>query len=405
MASASRQRGVLALWAAVLLPVIILLLALVLESAYLFALRRAQQAATDLAAQAGALQALREDANGVVAAARFTAAANGFPVDADTVVLVDRPPSAGSYAGDERAVRLRIEHQPPRLFSALFAGSETLIGTQATALLRRPVCLLTLSETGNGALTVDANANVPGSFCAAQVNSSGASALTVGNNAQVSLHSLRIRGGAQISGSATVTPTRVIGASTVADPLLAVMEPTFAGCDFNNFVASGTVTLQPGTYCNGIRLNANARVTLTGGNYVLRGGGLDVRTNARLTGAAVTLFITLSGSLVINSSAIVNLSAPVTGAYAGIVIFESRAVPLGVASHNIPIANTGLLEGVVYTPRSALQVTGVGAQPANGSARAVALISRTLRLTGRLRLNYDPHYVADEVRQRAWLVE
>ena len=90
--SASRQRGVLALWTAVLLPIVIMLLALVIESAYLFALRRAQQTATDLAAQSGALQALRENAAGVTAAARYTAAENGFPVAAGTTVTVDRPP-------------------------------------------------------------------------------------------------------------------------------------------------------------------------------------------------------------------------------------------------------------------------------------------------------------------------
>jgi len=80
-------------------------------------------------------------------------------------------------------------------------------------------------------------------------------------------------------------------------------------------------------------------------------------------------------------------------------------VPLGVASHSIPIAATGRVEGVVYTPRSALQVTGVGSQPANGSARALALIANTLRLTGRLRINYDPHFVADQLRQGVWLAE
>ena len=50
-----------------------MLLALVIESAYLFALRRAQQTATDLAAQSGALQALRENAAGVTAAAAAAA--------------------------------------------------------------------------------------------------------------------------------------------------------------------------------------------------------------------------------------------------------------------------------------------------------------------------------------------
>lgn len=402
---ASRQRGVLALWTAVLLPIVILLLALVIESAYLFALRRAQQSATDLAAQAGALQALREDAAGVAAAARYTAGENGFPVAAETTVTVDRPPTVGAYVGNELALRVRIEHQPPRLFSALFVGASTLIGTQATARLRRPACLMTLADTGNGSLAIDANANIPGPFCTAQVNSSGATALTVGNNAQVTLLSIRVRGGRSISGSATVTPVPVTGAATVADPMLALTEPIFTACDYTNFVANGTVTLQPGTYCNGIRVNANARATFASGNYLIYGGGLTTNNNSRLTGSAVTIFLAVGGSITMNATTIVNLTAPTSGPYAGVAIFESRSVPLGVASHTIPIANTGRLEGAVYTPRSALQITGVGATPANNSARALALIARTLRLTGRLRLNYDAHYLPDPLRQRAWLGE
>jgi hypothetical protein len=144
---------------------------------------------------------------------------------------------------------------------------------------------------------------------------------------------------------------------------------------------------------------------LASGTYLIYGGGLRTNNNARLTGSAVTIFLAVGGSITMNSTTIVNLTAPTSGTYAGVAIFESRSVPLGVASHTIPIANTGRLEGVVYTPRSALQITGIGAQPANSSARASALIARTLRLTGRLRMNYDPHYVADTVRQRAWLGE
>lgn len=405
MRAPSRQRGVLALWAVVLLPVVILMLALVIESAYLFASRRAQQLATDYAARAAALQKLRGDSAGIGAAARQSAAANGFAVDGDTTVLVESPPLAGSWAGDERAVKVQINDQPPRLFPALFVGAATAVGTRATALLRRPVCLLALAASGNSTLSIDANANVPGPYCAAQVNSSGVTALRANNNAVVSLQSIRVRGGVSISGSATVSPTPVTGAATIADPLLAISEPAFTACDFTNYVANGTVTLQPGTYCNGIRLNANARVTLGSGNYVIYGGGLDARNNSRLTGSAVTIFVVLNGSLAINSTAILNLTAPTNGTYAGIVIFESRSVPLGVASHSIPIAATGRVEGVVYTPRSALQVTGVGSQPANGSAQALALIANTLRLTGRLRINYDPHFVADQLRQGVWLAE
>ena len=401
----SRQRGVLALWATVLLPIVILILALVIESAYLFASRRAQQAATDQAARSGVLQALRGDTAGVAAAARQTAAANGYAADDDTAVLVEQPPLAGGWMGDDRAVRVRIEDQPPRLLPALFPGAANTVGTRATALLGRSVCLLTLSGSGNNALAIDANAVVSGADCAAQVNSSGASALRINNRAAVTLQSIRVRGGASISGNASVSPTPVTGAAAVADPLLGVPEPVFAGCDFDNYAASGTVTLQPGTYCNGIRLNNNARVTLASGNYLIYGGGIDARNNSRLSGTDVTIFILLDGDIAIDSSAIVNLAAPTTGSHAGFVIFESRSVPLGAASHSIPIAATGALEGVVYTPRSALQINGLGVQPANGAARALALIAYTLRLSGRLQINHDADHLADGLRQQAWLVE
>jgi hypothetical protein len=197
----------------------------------------------------------------------------------------------------------------------------------------------------------------------------------------------------------------VTGAAVVADPLLGVDEPAFEACDFNNYAASGTVTLQPGTYCNGIRLNNNARVTLASGNYLIYGGGIDARTNSRLSGTDVTIFILRNGNIAINSSAIVNLAAPTAGSHAGFVIFESRAVVLGAASHSIPIAATGMLEGVVYTPRSALRINGLGTQPANGTAGALALIAYTLRLSGRLQINQGAEHLADGLGQRAWLVE
>jgi hypothetical protein len=64
-----------------------------------------------------------------------------------------------------------------------------------------------------------------------------------------------------------------------------------------------------------------------------------------------------------------------------------------------------LLEGLVYLPRSALSITSSAPTPANTGARALALIARKASLSGRIRLNFDPLFVPESVRYRAWLAE
>lgn len=405
MSRVNRQRGIFALWLAVMLPALIALFALLLESTQLFGIRQQQRTATDAAVISAAYQILRHDSTHALAAAASTATLNGFPISSVTTLAIEQPPLQGAYVGNDLAVRAAMTHQPSRLLPAIFTDVAPIISTQATARFKRGACLLALAPSGAERLFIAANGNIQAPECAAQVNSSSAGALTVGNKAIVSLLDARVVGTAAISGSASFTPTPVLGAASVADSLTSLAEPTIGACDYNNYVVSGTRTLSPGTYCGGLRLNANARATLLPGVYIFVGGLLELGNNAQMTATDVNLFLMQGTRMTMNSSSILNLSAAQTGEYAGILLFESRSAPLDTLTHNLPVASTALVEGLIYLPRSRLNLDAYGNQPVNSNSRAIAIIARHIAVSGRIRLNFDPHYLPGLVRPRAWLVE
>jgi hypothetical protein len=110
-------------------------------------------------------------------------------------------------------------------------------------------------------------------------------------------------------------------------------------------VASGTVTLEPGTYYGGICIGATsgalcdshcnagtARVTLAPGTYTMAGGGLHVCGASTLTAPNVLIFNTkdpmstaaaaATHQVELNTSGTVTLGPQTTGPYTGLTIFE-----------------------------------------------------------------------------------
>ena len=70
---------------------------------------------------------------------------------------------------------------------------------------------------------------------------------------------------------------------------------------------------------------------MNSGLYIIEGGGFTVSGNASVTGSGVTIFNAGSkypttggtyGSITLSGNGTFNLSAPTTGTYAGVVIFQ-----------------------------------------------------------------------------------
>ena len=136
---------------------------------------------------------------------------------------------------------------------------------------------------------------------------------------------------------------------------------------------SGSHTLNPGLYSE-ILLSGTAQVTLTPGTYVIAGGGLSVSGPAKLSGSGVMIYLAggtsaiscVAGELSVVAGATVDISAPATGGYAGVAVFQGRNNKTGDV---ISGGTLNLHGGVFYAAAAELDVSGLScsASMVNGS--------------------------------------
>jgi hypothetical protein len=243
-------------------------------------------------------------------------------------------------------------------------------------------CVLSLDPHASGAATGQGSTNVLLKGCSLYDNSDNITALTVGGSAQITALSVGVVG--NLTGASNINTMQGIrtGIGAVQDPYVNASFPDFSGCTQQNFSAKNTVTINPGVYCGGMKLNAGADVTLNAGIYYLDGGDLTVNGGATMKGDGVTLVFTSKNrngyaTASINGNAVVNLTPPKSGGTAGIVIFGDRAMPTGTAfTFNGGAAQ--YLGGAIYVPKGAVSFSG----GASTSTSCTQLIGNTVTFTG-----------------------
>ena len=243
-------------------------------------------------------------------------------------------------------------------------------------------CVLSLDSHASGATTGQGSTNVVLNGCSLYDNSDSATALAVGGSAQFTALSVGVVG--NLTGAANITTTQGIktGVGVVSDPYKDASFPAFSGCTEQNFSAKNPVTINPGVYCGGMKLNAGADVTLTPGIYYLDGGDLTMNGGATMTGDGVTLVFTSKNrngyaTASINGNATLNLKAPKSGGTAGIVIFGDRGMPVNTA-FTFNGGATQNFGGAVYLPKGAVSFSG----GASTSTNCTQLIGNTVTFTG-----------------------
>jgi len=229
---------------------------------------------------------------------------------------------------------------------------------------------------------VQENTTVALNGCSLFSNSDSSSSVSDGGSAQLSALSVGAVGG--VSGASGITTTQGIttGDAPLADPYANVSFPSFSGCDQHNFSSHATVTVNPGVYCGGMKLNAGANVTMSPGIYYMDQGSLSVNGSAQLTGTGVTIVFTSTtgnnyATASINGGAVVNLTPPTTGPTAGIVLFGDRNMPKGT-SFSLNGGASQVFGGASYLPNGAVAFAGNNGSPTGCSQ----LIGDTISLTG-----------------------
>lgn len=365
------RSGNVAVMTAMMMPVLLAGTAVTSDTIQWVLVRRALQRQADSAAIAGALAIAQS--RGVADTVLADLAKNSnFALAAQPTI--ENAPSQGPYSGDAMAVRVALAANSALPFSNVILGRPVTIQVQATARLvsNGDYCFMALDPTESTSISNAGNATVQAD-CGLHANSSGAAAVDAQGNVSVTATPVSAVGG--IGGRASFAPGTLFIPYNIPqpDPFAQVPWPAPTGPIFNNVrVKSNTsATLSPGIYRGGLDIAGSA--TLLPGIYYIdgRGGnsGLSVGAQAQMIGQGVTLVLTREtppapgttaamAGLTINGGAHIDLSAPTTGPYRGILFYQDPRSPTLSDTIQINGNSSSRLEGAIYVPKNIVLFNG-----------------------------------------------
>lgn len=326
----------------------------------------------------------RRDGDAEDTAAQDGADDGGFDADTDQIDFVS-PPSSGNYAGDNQAIEVVVRRTRPLYLSTLFLDSSADIVIEARAVVRlntrSSYCLLALDGAVSGAVTMQGAADVVLEGCGITANSNAANALNMNGGATVAADWIEVVGGIDDNGNIDATEIDT-NASSRPDPYADLVFPMAPPCTYSgNFTvnANQTQSVAGGArFCGDVTIKGT--LNLAPGNYYFDG---NVKFQGTVTGTDVSLFLVRDIDFDVNAQANVDLSAAISGEYAGIALMqESGGSQMdwkfnGGAAMNI--------EGVIYAPDADVTFTG-GSSAGAGCTRIVA---STITFSGNATLGND----------------
>jgi hypothetical protein len=408
---------------AVVLVVLLGSLAMVLDVGAGNRQRRMAQTAADAAALAGAvelyrLQGLAGSHDSAVAAARREVVRNHYLVTDIVDPCPCNPPISGPHTGDVNYIEVVLSKNMSTMFGSIFGISSLTAGARGVggAVPFAQNCLVALSPSGPGAIDVINGGTLSTTYmvdghvysCSIAVNSSDPHAINVNESGQLSAGSSSIGVVGGWDGKKNPSPVPSTGIPAVSDPMAnRVTVPKLKTCDYTNIaeITKDTV-LDPGIYCNGIRITSKT-TTLKPGIYYMAGGGMTVGKSGSLIGTGVTIVTTLDplgvylpGGISFSTGCKAKLVAPSADPFRGVLFYGDPAMPsdtentFACASDQSPE-----LTGIMYFPNQTLTFDGSNSgTEINGSVIASKVVS-----SGKVTIQSD--LSGTSVNRRPTLVE
>ncbi len=377
------SRGVVTVFTALLLPVLIGFAGLAIDAGYLYVVKRKLQSVSD----AVALACTRQLQRGM-----SCDASNPEVLDIQTLYGV--PWSAVTLTTPAtNQVRASVSQNAPTFFMKVLGFSTVPVSASATAEFR-PTCLYTLGATGSNALVTGTAANVQMPNCGTFVHSADDAAVNIIAGSTFNASYIDIVG--KKIGSGSLTPSVPMQeVSAMGDPLADLPVPTYGACDYIGFRhnSNQAITLNPGVYCDGITIGLKPVVTFNPGVYYLVGGGLNSGLGySTLLGTGVTFYNTYNATyaygpiLVGGNGPLFQLSAPTTGPWKGILFYQDRTAA-GAAS----VFGGGTVAQIRMTGVLYFKTTGVtfnGGSSTVGAAYT-SIVANNVTFNGLSRINFQ----------------
>ncbi len=366
----SQDNGAIAIFMAFLMVALLGFAGLAIDAGLWNSQKRQLQLAADAAAVGGVFALGKTGQSTITAYATYDAGLNGCTsANNCTIVSISNPPTSGSQAGNTNAVEVILSKPTQLFFTSLFLSTAPTINVRAVATLSssKNVCFGSLGINGIG-LVGNSTINAPNCTVYSNTNLSlkGTTSITAGSVNTVGT----------INDTSHITATSGItqNAPALIDLYQTLAVPSYSGCDHTNYSGS-PASITPGVYCGGFKATGGT-ITMAPGTYIVNGGDVDLHGNTTLNGTGVTLVLTSSTGtnypqVDIAGTVNLNLSAPTSGTFNNILMYEDRNAP---SSTTVKIAGntTSNVQGVVYVPSADLTLTGVSTTGSNACLRAIA---------------------------------
>lgn len=399
------KRGNALLIATAFLPVLVGSAGLATDTIQWALWKRELQRAADSAAIAGVYDRVQNDGNsGQTNAAVIKDL--GFNQQTGMALLAGYPDVSfpGDDANGTNQVRVELAVKKRLAFSGIFMDAVPEIHAAATAAAvssAMEICMLGLEKRASkSGIIIAGNAGVS-SDCSLFSNSESTNqSIDKNGNPSVTAPSMGAAGAIQKSSSWNVGEYRPYSPQ-IDDPFEDINpSPSDMKCakkqqgnKWVDQVLDETTNLDQAYTEDGttkancfssLSVGSGKSLTLPPGTYYINGG--DAFIQGSLTCTACTIVLTNSnpnsdaiGTFKVNSTASINMSAPTTGTYAGIAIFQDRRAKDSASANNLINGNSSsVINGSIYFPNQELIYNGTG----NTAAVCTMFIAKRLIFSG-----------------------
>lgn len=265
-----------------------------------------------------------------------------------SLTVSETEPSSGLYqVNGTLAVPTAVMRIVNIASTTVSAKATASLGT-AGAASSNSVCLLALSTTASPGLLANSNVVIDAPSCEIDVASKGWPAATFNGGDSFSVSKLCVAG-TQILNNAGSIPALSTGCPVVSDPFAGKLPAVTVGaCTVSYQNYSGNVTLDPGVYCGGFNFNGSGTVTFNPGLYVFKNVSWNMNSGWTMNGNGVTFYFADWSYMQINSGVAVNLTAPTSGTYANILMYEPVGLPESWFTINGQAGHS--FQGLIYLP-------------------------------------------------------
>jgi Flp pilus assembly protein TadG len=428
------RRGAAAVTIALAFTAIAGLAGLGAETATWYYTQRKMQGAADAAAHTGAtalMMGVGSPAAKIQACSVALNFANSptpdFTCDPNTNVYI--PPRSGSHTGATDAVEVDLSQSPSLMFSGMFMSSTPTISVRSVATASantNPPCVMALDTNSEPSLSTNGTPALALNSCSLYVNSSGTNALNMGGGT-INAAAAYVVGGMNGSGLTTTNGLHT-GVPPHPDPYAYLSNPTSVpgspSCgSTNNDHVSGNKTEtwckdHPGgtfVFNNGVQVDGGSTLNLCPGTYYVNGGTVTLQGGAILnapptanttppmssslcgtnTTGGVTIILmnnTTGGNpanLNFTANSVANLTAPTSGTYSGVSIFQERTTCSGNSTqcaNSLDGGGTQNIQGAIYVPNNSVDFQG-GASSGALAATCTQLFAYKINFSGTSNLN------------------